>query len=317
MAKALWTSGTLKMGRFMFGKYGAGAGSVKQIVSDGDTVLLSTPDNISSRFLGIDAAEMGFNLRPTGNYVKIDNPKWDAFFTSGAWKTDITLTPDLQNHLEGRMAGGAMVAANHHKHAMAAQRKTEELIEADIAASGRTKESFAFFTSFGNEFMDGYGRLLCYLHADKDNWTPEQRKLSYNELLLVAGVVAPYFIFPNIQPFLAGSPFASAQVQPAGFWAAIAGAARLRAARTAVANARTNRSGIFDNADPLILLPYELRFLARSGSSGPDRFVIDLGPGNGNTILRPEKYYTVANVEDRLFIPKEYVPLFLQNGWTL
>jgi hypothetical protein len=83
-----------------------------------------------------------------------------------------------------------------------------------------------------------------------------------------------------------------------------------------VAEARKNRLGVFDPADRLILLPYELRFLARRGSKGPDRFVIDLGTPGGTTLLKPEEYYTIVNPEDRLFVPKELVPLFTSHGWN-
>jgi hypothetical protein len=32
-------------------------------------------------------------------------------------------------------------------------------------------------------------------------------------------------------------------------------------------------------------------------------------------LIKPQKYYIVANIEDRLFIPEEYVPLFVEAGW--
>ena len=46
-----------------------------------------------------------------------------------------------------------------------------------------------------------------------------------------------------------------------------------------------------------MLLPYELRFIARLGSKGPDRFVIDLGKPGSNKILKPEKYFSIARLE--------------------
>jgi hypothetical protein len=82
-----------------------------------------------------------------------------------------------------------------------------------------------------------------------------------------------------------------------------------------IAAARAAGKGVFSTGDPLILLPYETRFIARLGSIGPDRFVIDLGEPGGNKILKPEAYFSIANVEDRLFIPREFVPLFTLNGW--
>jgi hypothetical protein len=53
-------------------------------------------------------------------------------------------------------------------------------------------------------------------------------------------------------------------------------------------------------------------FLARR--QPPERWLIDLSAGD-DRLLAPQRYRTVPNPEDRLFIPEEYVPLFEQNGW--
>jgi hypothetical protein len=42
--------------------------------------------------------------------------------------------------------------------------------------------------------------------------------------------------------------------------------------------------------------------------------VIDLSAG-GNTLIRPQNYFTVPNDEDRLYIPEEFVALFVEQGW--
>jgi hypothetical protein len=42
--------------------------------------------------------------------------------------------------------------------------------------------------------------------------------------------------------------------------------------------------------------------------------VIDLSK-NDDVLIKPQEYYTIPNVEDRLFIPEEYVPLFVEAGW--
>jgi len=42
--------------------------------------------------------------------------------------------------------------------------------------------------------------------------------------------------------------------------------------------------------------------------------VIDLGR-NDDSLVPPQEYYAVQNPEDRLFIPEEYVPLFVEKGW--
>ena len=83
-------------------------------------------------------------------------------------------------------------------------------------------------------------------------------------------------------------------------------------ARASVAHARAAGLGIYAAADPLRLYPFELRFLARR--KPPERWVIDLGAGD-DKILAPQRYYAIVNPEDRLFVPSEYVPLFVEKGW--
>jgi hypothetical protein len=59
-------------------------------------------------------------------------------------------------------------------------------------------------------------------------------------------------------------------------------------------------------------MPFELRFLARR--SPPDRWVIDLS-ADDDRLHPPQSYIAIPNAEDRLFLPAEYVPLFVENGW--
>jgi endonuclease YncB( thermonuclease family) len=316
--KAIDVAGIFKTGQFQPGNWGSGQGTVAQVVHDGDTVGLRTPLNFSSRFLGVDTPEISFTIRTKDTFVGLGNPKWKDFFTSGAWK-NMPLAPALKAQLSSRIGNGSKVAENHDKLAKLAEKALEQMIKDDLAASGRSEKDFLFFLAFSYEFLDQYARMLCYLHADRANYTPPAApdKLSYNERMLSKGWAVPYFIFPNLQPFMSGQPFDAAKLTPVGFWKTVNQANKLKAARKAVADARTAGRGVFDPNDRLILLPYELRFIARLNSKGPDRSVIDLGNSGGNTILKPETYFTIANLEDRLFIPREFVPLFLQNGWQM
>jgi len=36
---------------------------------------------------------------------------------------------------------------------------------------------------------------------------------------------------------------------------------------------------------------------------------------DGVFLIPPQEYYKVSEAEDRLFIPEEYVPLFVEAGW--
>jgi hypothetical protein len=72
----------------------------------------------------------------------------------------------------------------------------------------------------------------------------------------------------------------------------------------------------------LRLLPFELRYLARTTTyslnpsrPGPDRWVIDIAAGTGKLPLPPHRYIEILNVEDRLFVNEEHVPLFVKHGW--
>jgi hypothetical protein len=90
------------------------------------------------------------------------------------------------------------------------------------------------------------------------------------------------------------------------------GSDKLARARQWVRSARQQQMGVFGAQGRRGLEPFEVRFLARRRP--PDRWVIDLSKSN-NILLRPENYYTVPNCEDRLYIPEEYVSLFVERGW--
>jgi hypothetical protein len=86
----------------------------------------------------------------------------------------------------------------------------------------------------------------------------------------------------------------------------------LRLAREGIRDARQQKVGVFDAYAPLRLEPFEVRFLARR--CPPNRWVIDLSQ-NDDVLIKPQEYFTIPDVEDRLFIPEEYVPLFVEAGW--
>jgi hypothetical protein len=44
------------------------------------------------------------------------------------------------------------------------------------------------------------------------------------------------------------------------------------------------------------------------------RAVIDLGRED-DRLLGPQSYVRIANPEDRLFVPPEFVPAFVARGW--
>ena len=205
MAKAVFTlrSG-VKVGRAALGAHGDVPGSVRQQAHDGDTVIVDPDGNLGLRFLGVDAPEVSFTLPGSDAFVSIANERWTEFLANpfapeyGAF--DPPIADELANHI--LVGVGPESAPNHARLAKEAERALEGLIAADIEALGQTPETFRLFCSFATEVMDGYGRLLCYLNRDQpDAELPEPRPKSYNERLLALGLVTPYFIWPNLDPY--------------------------------------------------------------------------------------------------------------------
>jgi endonuclease YncB( thermonuclease family) len=309
MAAIDQTKGGLTFGRFGLGLHGTVPGTVAQQVHDGDTVNVRALGNFAVRFLGIDTPEVSFTLPGTEQFVAISNAAWDGFLTDPFAPNlqPLALDGGLKANLLPRLGPGA--AANHVAHAQAAHRELERQILADMQARGLSKDAVGFFAAFARELVDRYGRLLAFLNIDDRENTPTD----YNTRLLEQGLATPYFIWPNVDPWRTKANLAEAALPPAQFHAH-ANAGKLRAARRAVAEARAAQRGIFAADDPLRVLAFELRYLAQRRR--PDRWVIDLGTASG-TLLKPEDYYTVAKIEDRLFVPADYLALFEKSGWRL
>jgi endonuclease YncB( thermonuclease family) len=303
------TRGGLTYGLFGLGIHSTGAGSVTQQVHDGDTVNVRAIGNLSLRFLGIDTPEVSFTLPNSTQFRSITSSAWETFlsdpFASGL--PPLNLDAALRANLQTRLGPGA--ATNHAHHAHAAQRALEQKIQDDMPARGLTKDDVQFFAAFTREIVDRYGRLLAWLNVNDQS---ASRPPDYNTRMLEEGLATPYFIWPNVDPWRSRGSLIDAALPPAQFRQEANGPGKLRDARAAVAQARANGHGIFDANALLRIHAFELRFLARRRA--PDRWVIDLS-SNAPTLLKPQNYHTVANVEDRLFVPADFVPLFEQAGW--
>jgi hypothetical protein len=93
--------------------------------------------------------------------------------------------------------------------------------------------------------------------------------------LLGAGRVIPYIIWPNVDPFRRSGSLVEVVPEP-GSAAALAsggeaGRNALSEARHLVRAAREDELGVFEKEDPLMLLPFELRFLSRREPPGAPR----------------------------------------------
>jgi endonuclease YncB( thermonuclease family) len=317
MAKAIeqFDSGLI-VGHVGLGQHGTTIGSVRQQVHDGDTITVRAIGNFGIRFLGVDAPEISFTLPGSNSFTSLGNTKWEAFFanwydeeTHGAFSPP--LQQGLREHLKARVVAG--VALNHDHHAKAAQTALEDEVLKDMQVLGQTKEDVQFFLAFAFEIMDRYGRMLCFINREQpDPNVPEPRPPSYNERLLTQAWVLPYFIWPNVNPFRKAKSVLDAVIPPGT--ANQINDPQFQAARAAFRAAREQHKGIYDAQGPLLLEPFEVRFLAQRRA--PNRWIIDLSQPE-SWLINPQNYFSVTNPEDRLFVPEEYVPLFVHRGWSL
>lgn len=294
------------------------AGSVGQQVHDGDTIIVRA-DNFGVRFLGVDAPEISSPFPGQKlPFVDLGNDKWETLLShplDQAWAQELMsqLDPGLVADLENRCKPGT--ARNHYKHAAAAEAELKKEVQGDLDKYGKTDETFRFFLAFARDLLDRYGRFLCYINVDlppKELPVGAKRPDSYNERLLQKGFVRPYFIWPNVNPFRGQSSLRKAAMKPGELQRSADKETPLRNARKAFAKARENSEGTYAGT-PLLLEPFELRYLVRL--KPPERWVIDLSKPDGDTLIRPQRYFEVPNPEDRLFVDDDYVPLFTANGW--
>ena len=311
MAKAIRkTSEGFSVGFARLGRRGDGRGSPGQQIYDGDTANVEADGNLGVRLLGVDAPEWALTLpevateavdrRPGEPFVALTDERWESFLSDPFAGDELRLRRELREHLEQRVGPGC--AANHARFAEAAKLAFRGEVERDIEELGATREEFRFFMAFASEVIDGYGRLLCYLNRDQPR---PPRPPSYNERLLVAGEVLPYFIWPNVDPFRLQPSLVEAVPRPGA-------APPLPDERAAVAKARSQGLGVWGGDEPLRLFPFELRFLARL--SPPERWVIDVA-ARDDRLLAPQLYARIERPEDRLFVGAEFVPLFESRGW--
>ena len=315
MPKAIEQISDLTVGHVRLGYRGGVSGSVRHQAHDGDTIMVRAIGDFGVRFLGVDAAEMSYPIPGAKKYVQLSDSRWEAFlsnpFDDKLPAFDPPLSPGLRKYLRARVGPGT--AANHFRHAVAAEEALEREVARDLKVLGQPEEQFQFFLVFSYEVMDRYGRFLCFVNRNQFHPTvPEPRPASYNERLLQEAKVSPFFLWPNINPFRKIGSLVKAVIPPGKANDIAEGDETLSAIRQSLRNAREKKIGIFDGTDPLRLLPFELRYLARRYP--PDRWVIDLGKNN-NVLIAPQKYYTVPNMEDRLYLPEEFVPLFMKAGW--
>ena len=288
-------------------------GDVEHAVHDGDTVVARAVDNLGIRLLGIDAPERSFPLPGTTvPFVDLEDERWTALLTDPFASRYGRFDPPLQAELAAELEKGVgpEAAANHARFAKAALDALTAEVSGDQEALDKSDEDFLFVLAFGHEVVDRYGRLLCYLHPDQPEGAPW--KDAYNDRLLQAGAVVPYLIWPNIDPFLRADTIEEVVPAPGQAPELVRKSRKLRQMREWTQQARAEGLGVYTPEDPLLIMPFELRFIARR--QPPDRWVIDLS-ADSDELIPPQRYYTIPHAENRLFVPPEFVPLFTHVGW--
>lgn len=292
-------------------------GTVAEQVHDGDTISTLADGNIGVRLLGIDTPEVSFQFpKPGGRFISLEDDAWgdllaDPFNEDKFGAFDAPVPTGLKKWLQSRTSRSQ--ARTHFEHAQAATNKLRELVEADKRILQKTDDTFSFYMVFGHEVMDGYGRFLCMINRNQPNRTkPTPRPPTYNQRMLERGMAFPYFIWPNINPWQRADSVVQAVLKPGTAADVMAENREVRTAREHVQQARQRHLGLFDAMNPALLEPFELRAISRRQL--PVRYLIDLSR-NDDVLIHPHNYHTVPHPEDRLFVPGQYVPLFVERGW--
>ncbi len=276
---------------------------------EGDTIVARIEGNVSLCLLGVDAPELALPLPGNdGAFVPINDPVWETFLADpfAAHLPPLPLEPALRENIVARIGEGC--GANHHRHALAASHGLAAEIAADLAATGKKLEDFRFRVLFEREMMDSYGRLLGWISIEDK----ERRPPTYNHRMMLKSLALPYYIWPNVSPFR-HAPNLRAAVPLPGTMAQLAeDDGKLARSRAWFQANREAGVGVFDTEDPLRLHPFEMRYLSQRRL--PDRWIIDLSK-NDDRLLHPQHYHEIANPEDRLFVPDDYLELFLAKGW--
>jgi hypothetical protein len=294
-----------------YGLFGLGRQDVASTAGsdiDGDTIVARIEGNVGLCLLGVDAPELALPLPGSEAFVATNHADWEAFLADpfAASLPPLPLAPALRENLIQRIGKGC--GANHYDHALAASRGLAAEIAADLAATGKRPQDFRFRVLFEREMMDTYGRLLGWISIQDEEWHPP----TYNHRMMLKSLALPYYIWPNISPFR-HEPSLRAAVPAPGTAAQLAEEdMKLARSRAWFQSNREAGVGVFDHEDPLRLHPFEMRYLSQRRV--PDRWVIDLSRSD-DTLLHPQRYHEIPNPEDRLFVPDDYLELFLAKGW--
>jgi hypothetical protein len=284
-------------------------GSPRHAIHDGDTIRV-IPEGFSKgvavRMLGMDAAEMTYQIAHRGGWPRTDAPSWDALLTDPFADRYPPMRPTidaaLRAYLRARL--GPTAADNHRRHAEAARANLIRMVEDDMARA--KKGRFKFYIAFARERMDRRGRILGYIAPFAEG--TQAQIPTYNERQIASAFALPLFIWPNVDPFVRGR----VALGPKKLRAKLATALKLQTARTAFRDARGRSLGVFNVDDPLRIAGHEARYIA--DREPRKRWVIDLS-ADDNKLIHPLRYFTVPDEENRLYVEDADTRRFVSAGW--
>ena len=204
--------------------------------------------------------------------MRTDEPAWQAFLDD-PFAPDlppISLSEALRDHLAPPPRKDER-GESLPRHAEAAARGLEAEIAADLAATGKAPEDLHLRVLFEREPLDAYGRMLGWISVeDTGDWRPADLQppdddQGPGDALLHLAQRRPLPLRSEAALSRAGAGqrrphFASTDE-------------KLAQAREWYKSNREAGVGVFDPEDPLLLQPFELRYLAQRRA--PDRWVID------------------------------------------
>jgi len=268
-------------------------------ISDGDTPEVTFSVETSIRMLGIDTPEKGLYdsrnlLRTPANRSRYhESAEYAPILAQLELDASVVgkrnaeydrrhfiekLTPEYAEYLSQKLGAGD-AAVNQQHHAEAATEHLRSIMARDV------------FLTYGAETFDRYNRLLAFVGRYAKS--KRDRGDTYNLQQLKAGVAVNYFIYPNLVDLNQKERKRDIDNR------------HVSLAREAVIAAREARVGIWEEMNPLILLPFEFRLLIRR--EPPSRYCADL---ETLALYRPQEYFRVP-VENRLFFAEEFVPVAL------
>jgi len=241
--------GAIGAGLYLWGTW-TGESTKVGSVSRGTRGIEAVKHGISRHF-GVSSRKLSIGAKSQA-FIQLNNEKWvryleDPFVNNSKYMQKFS--EGLLGHLEERL--GRDTAMNHYRHAEKAHRALEGIVESDRKALGLSLAEFRLIVVFAFEVMDRYGRMLGLIDTYIEDEEIRKERPFYNLRLMKLGLVNPYLIWPNLDPFRKKTSLSGALFRPDQ---------RDQYLKSEVGDlmkwtreAREKKFGVYDKDDPLLL----------------------------------------------------------------